>query len=114
MLEEWLKEDAIYPRQAGLRAMVPLLSDPEFENLPVVLRLLIPLIRVPPTELRLDLVAVLRALVHRFPQEAGYILRQNLSADYPDTAWLARQVLNDFPMEIQNSLREALRPLNPT
>jgi hypothetical protein len=113
MIEEWLKADELFPRQTGLRAMVPLLSDPKFENLPAVFRLLTPLIRVPPSALRLDLVAVLHALVHRFPQEAGYILRQNLSTDHPDTVWLTRQVLNDFPSEIQDNLREALRPFNP-
>jgi hypothetical protein len=113
MIDEWLKVDEVYPRQAGLRAMLPLLADPEFENLPVVSRLLIPLIRIPPAGLRIDLVAVLRALIRHFPQEAGYILRQNLSEDNPDNLWLARQVLNDFPSEIQSSLRDTLRPLNP-
>jgi len=114
MIEEWLKVNETYPRQTGLRAMMPLLVDPNFENLPAVIRLLAPLIRVTPPPLRLDLIAVLRTLVRRFPQEASYILRQNLSADHPDTAWLARQVVNDFPSEIQNSLREALRPFSST
>jgi len=113
MIDEWLKADELYPRQTGLRAMVPLLADPKFENLPAVFRLLTPLIREPASALRLDLVAVLRTLVQHFPQEAGYILRQNLSDDHPDTVWLARQVLKDFPDEIQASLREALRPFNP-
>ena len=114
LIEEWLKADELFPRQTGLRAILPLLADPEFENLPAVFRLLTPLIRTPPPTLRLDLVAVLRALVQRFPQEAGYILRQNLSTDHPDAIWLTRQVLKDFPSEIQDSLRDALRPFNPT
>jgi len=113
MIEDWLKADELFFRQIGLRAMVPLLSDPNFENLPAVFRLLTPLIRTPPSILRIDLVAVLRSLVHHFPQEAVYVLRQNLSSDHPDTAWLARQVLSDFPSEIQASLGEALRPFNP-
>ncbi len=112
MIEDWLKADELFSRQTGLRAMLPLLDDPEFENLPVLSRLLIPLIREPPDELRPDLITVLRSLTHRFPQEASFILRQNLSDDRPDAVWLARQVVNDFPPEIQNSLREALRPFN--
>jgi hypothetical protein len=114
MIEEWLQAEGIFLQQTGLRALVPLLADADFENLPVVFHLLIPLIRVPPSPLRLELVAVLRTLARRFPQEASYILKQNLSDDRPDTAWLARRVLGDFPSEIQNSLREALRPFNPT
>jgi DNA alkylation repair enzyme len=114
MLEEWLNADELYPRQAGLHAMVPLLEDPEFENLPVLTRLLTPMIRMPPRVLRTELVAVLRSLARHYPQEASYLLRQNLSDENPDTIWLARQVLKDFPGEVQDSLRAALRPFNPT
>ena len=114
IIEEWLKAEEIYFRRASLHAMVPLLADPEFENFPAVFRLLTPLIRVPPPALRNELVAVLRALVACSPQEASYILRQNLTADNTASVWLSRQVLKDFPSEIQNSLREALRPFNPT
>jgi hypothetical protein len=113
LIDGWLKTEDLFTRQAGLRAIVSILGDPKFENLPLILPLLIPLIRIPPSVLNLDLVAALRALVRRFPQEAGYILRQNLSTESPDTVWLARQVLGDFPRELQENLREALRPFNP-
>jgi hypothetical protein len=109
MIEAWLKAEGVYSRRTGLRAIVSWLEDLNFENFPVIFQLLTPLIRVPPASLRIDLVTVLHSLAHRIPQETSYILRQNLSDDRPDTAWLARQVLRDFPSEIQNGLRSALR-----
>ncbi len=114
MIEDWMKADSIYLRQAGLRALIPLFSDPDFENLPAVIRNITPIMRGTPPELRLDLVAVLRAMARRFPQEASFVLRQNLSPDHPDTIWLARQVLQTIPGETQDSLREALRRYNIT
>lgn len=109
MLEAWLKADELYPRQAGLHTLRHLLADPGFENLPAVSRLILPFIRLTPKDLRIDLVAVLRRLAVRFPQEASYLLKQNLDPDHPDAIWLARQVVDDFPGEIQSSLREVLR-----
>jgi hypothetical protein len=110
LVEAWLNAHEIFPRQAGLRALSYLLTDPNFENLPAVSRLILPWIRSTPADLRTDLVAVLRGLAGRFPQEASYLLKQNLASERPDTLWLARQVLNDLPEEIQASLRETLRP----
>ena len=109
LVEDWLRAEAVYPRQAGLRALSYLVQDTGYENIPAVLRLILPWIRATPAPLRQEVLSVLRALAGHFPQEASYILRQNLSGDRPDTIWLARQTLNDFPPEIQSSLREVLR-----
>lgn len=108
MIEEWLKAEEIYTQRVSLLAMISLLDDPKFENLPIVFRLLTPLLRIPPPALRQDLVDVLRSLIRRYPHEASFILRENLSADRPDTAWLIRQVLTDFPADMQHNLHELL------
>jgi len=113
LVENWLEIDQTYPQQAGLRALGYVINDPGFENLPAIIRLITPALRMPPPGLRLDLVAMLRSLAKRFPREAGYILKQNLSEDRPDTTWLARQVLSEFPADIQTELHAALRQYNP-
>lgn len=113
LVENWLHMEQVYSQQAGLRALGYLINDPGFENLPAVIRLITPALRMPPPELRLDLVAVLRSLARRFPKEAGYILKQNLSEDRPDTTWLVRQVLNEFPGDIQTELGQVLRLFTP-
>jgi hypothetical protein len=110
LVESWLTAEAVYSRQAGLRALSYLVGDPGYENIPAVFRLTLPWMRSIPAALRQEMVTLMRALARHFPQEASYILRQNLADDRPDTIWLARQVLDELPDEIQAGLRDTLRP----
>ena len=60
--------------------------------------------------LRQDLLDVLAVLAHRSPKETAFFLRQTM--DMPsatDTSWLIRQTLNEFPEDVQESLRETVR-----
>lgn len=97
-------------QQRGVRGMLPLIADPGFENFPVLFRLMTQYVRQTPDLLKPDVIAVLRLLAQRIPHETAYFFRQNLAApDNPDTAWLIRQVLRDFPIENQLSLRSLMR-----
>jgi hypothetical protein len=90
--------------------LLPLICDPAFENLPVFFRLIQQLCQAAPAALRPDLLDVLAALARRSPQETAYFLRQTLIfPDSPDTPWLIRQSLSQFPPEMQSSLRQAMR-----
>jgi hypothetical protein len=110
MIEGWLGSTKTFPQQLGLRALLPLIQAPAFENLPVFFRLIQPLCQVAPAALRPDLLDVLAALARRSPQETAYFLRQTLMfSDSPDTPWLIRQSLDQFPPELQASLRQAMR-----
>jgi hypothetical protein len=110
VVEDWLKSPAPATQQLGLRAILPLLNECPLEALPTLYRLLTPFLRQAPPLVRPDLLAVLSALVRCSPAETAYLLRQNLETpDNPDTAWLIRQVLKEFPPDLQNSLRTALR-----
>lgn len=110
MIEDWLSSTKTFPQQLGLRALLPLIKDPGFENLPVFFRLIQPLCQVAPVALRPDLLDVLAALAQRSPQETTYFLRQTLLfPDSPDTPWLIRQSLGQFPPDFQASLRQAVR-----
>jgi hypothetical protein len=109
-MELWLNADDVLTRQLGLRALLPLIAEPGFENLPVLYRLLAPLLRSTPPLLRQDLLSVIRALARRAPAEAAFFLRQNLQLpDSEQIAWLIRQSLGAFPPEAQAGLRAALR-----
>lgn len=110
MIEGWLGSTQTFQQQLGLRALLPLIKDPSFENLPVFFRLIQPFCQNAPVALRPDLLDVLAALAHRSPQETAYFLRQALMfPDSPDTPWLIRQSLSQFPPEYQASLRQAVR-----
>jgi hypothetical protein len=109
----WLEAgNDVYQQQLGLRALLPMINDLRFENLPVFFRLIVPLTRTAPTALRPDLLDVLESLARRSPPETAFFLRQTLDTpNSPDTPWLIRQCLRAFPDELQASLRETVRGL---
>lgn len=110
LVEAWLTTPDVFMQQMGLRALQPFVGDLEFENLPVFFRLINPFARVAPPALRPDILNVLSALAHRSPQETAFFLRQNLhTPNSPDAPWFLRQTLQDFPPDIQESLRAAVR-----
>ncbi len=110
LIEGWLDSPDVYYQQLGLRALAPVAADLEFENLPVLFRLIATLVREAPQPLRPDLLNLLAALAHRTPRETAYYLRQSLDATHSSaTAWLIRQSLREFPADIQEGLRAVAR-----
>jgi hypothetical protein len=110
LISSWLSSKDLPTQQAGLRALLPLSSDPTNPQLPVIFHLVTPFTRIAPSRLRSDITAVLAALARCSPAETAYMLRQNLSVpDNPDTRWLVRQVLDEFPAETQAGLRAAMK-----
>jgi hypothetical protein len=110
LIEEWLESPKPVYQQLGLRALLPLINLPDFENVPVFFRLLQPLTCSITSGLRPDLLDVLRALAHRSPQETAYFLRQTLTRpEAKDTPWIIRQLLDEFPPQTQESLRNAVK-----
>src|SRR5574341_625081 len=107
---EWLTSDDTGLQRLGLRALLLLASDMNFDNLPAILHQLMPFVRTAPYPIRADIMDVLITLARRSPKETAYTLRQSLEApDHPETAWLIRQAMPYFPDETQASLRAARR-----
>jgi len=110
LIQHWLDDPNDYYQQLGLRALLPLIKDPDFENLPAFFRMIQPLTCHAPGFLRPDLLDVLTALAHRSPQETTYLLNHCLNlSEATDTPWLIRQILSEFPPEIQANLRQSMR-----
>lgn len=112
LAESWLIGSTPLEKQLGLRILLSLIQEAEFDNLPVLFRMIHPLCQSNPAEVRPDLLDLLEALARRSPQETAHFLRQiaNLP-DSPQTPWLIRQVLHAFPEATQKSLRLTLRSL---
>lgn len=109
--QEWLQARELTTQQLGMQSLIPLIKESSFENFPAVFRLLTPFLRLTSPPLRPDLLAVLTVLAHRSPQETAFTLRKSLEApDNPDTAWIIRQIINQFPEPQQVSLRQAMKP----
>lgn len=109
---DWLMSSE-YPRQRlGILALLPLIEDRSFENLPFVFNLISPIMQrytdVHKHELRLMLISLAR----RSGTETTYFLRQILTLrDNPDLTKLVRQCLPDFPEESRGRLRSLLQTL---
>lgn len=110
-IKSWLGTEETFSQRLGLRALLSLVRSQQFENLPLALRLLAPLVRSAPHWLRPDVLDVIQVLAERSPRETAYFLRQNLSVktDNPGTAQVIRNSLRYFPPEDQASLRQAVR-----
>ncbi len=110
LVRGWLSSSDQPTRQAGLRALLPIIVHRGAGSLPTISPLMKPFIRIAPSRLRPDILAVVRALAQCSPAETAFLLRQNLSApDNPDTPWVIRQVLDEFPEEMQHGLRQAMK-----
>ncbi len=110
LCEEWLSDRQMAVQSLGIRALIPMIEDPLFENLPPVFRLLSHPVQTTPTALQTDLQAALEALTRRTPVETAYFLRQALNiTPGPGTARLIRRLLPLFGPAQQESLRAALQ-----
>lgn len=113
LIQNWLASEDKFSKYLGLRALITIVEDPNFENLPVFFRMIQPLARTADPFLRQDLLDVLTVLAHRSPTETAYFLRQTLEmSNATDTPWLIRQCLREFPPEIQTNLRTTVRAIS--
>jgi hypothetical protein len=108
-LNGWLSSSRLVSQKTGLHALVVLVEDREFQDLPSLFSLITPLCQASPTGLHADLVEVIKVLAHRSPVETAYFLRQILTlSSNPNTARLVRRLLPEFSPELQDSLRKLL------
>lgn len=110
LLEDWLKSPRKSMQVWGLRALIPMVTDPQFENLPSVFRILRPAVRSAGPVTQLELQACLATLEQVSPIETLAFLRE-IIADNPVPLMLRtfRRILSGLSPELQSGLREMLR-----
>ena len=110
LADQWLHNpDELY-NKLGLHLLFILTSDSAFANLPAIFRLITPFLQNAPPPLRPDIISLLVTLIHRSPAETAYHLNLSLKAtNNPDSAWLLRQVMAEFPLHQQSELRRMAR-----
>ncbi len=110
LLEDWLKSPRSGLQLWGIQALVPLLNDPGFQNLPAVLRILRPAVRAAGPATQMDLQACLAALGRVSLTETLVFLREALAASPPPAmVRTLRRSLPAFSPDLQAGLRELLR-----
>jgi hypothetical protein len=110
IIQDWLNATETEVQTLGTKALLPLVENPAFDNFPLVYRLLYSRVTDAPSVLRPYLVAVIRALAVRSPQETAHFLHQVLVLnDRPGATWIARQCFDLFSEDVQERLIETIR-----
>jgi hypothetical protein len=81
-----------------------------FDNLPVVLRLVSPLIQAPHPDTNRRLEQLIEALIQHSPTETAFFLKQMLStSDRPETLRLIKTCLPSLPDALREDLKSAIK-----
>jgi len=110
VISEWLHPARQRLWSNGIQALLPMINDPNFENLPPIYELTRPIIEAAPGILQNELGKLINALYQASQSETEYYLREILeNSPTPLTAVTLRRILNTFPPELQATLRELIR-----
>ena len=110
LVKEWLHPARQRMWSNGVQALVPLISSPDFDNLPPIFEIVEPIIKASPATLQYDLQELIIALFEASPDETMYFIQQILKGTKnPLPAVALRRMSPDLPHELQVSLREMLR-----
>src|SRR5512147_42368 len=110
LVREWLHPARQRMWSNGVQALVPLISSPDFDNLPPIFEIIEPILKGSPATLQYDLEELIIALYEASPDETVYFLQQILKETRsPLPAAALRRMLPELPQELQSSLRDILR-----
>ena len=111
LVREWL-----YPRRRklwanGLQALLPLIENRSYENMPPIFDIVEPIIEAAPVILQPDIEKLIIALYQDSPTETIYFIKKILAkGENPQTAVTMRRISPAFPQELRSSLHEYLKP----
>jgi hypothetical protein len=110
MMNRWVNPTRQKMWSNAIRALIPLLEDNSFENLPPVYDTVRPIIETAPSIMQNEIAELIKALYASSPTETTYYLQQVLVASpNPQTAITLRRILASLPPAVQDGLRETLR-----
>jgi hypothetical protein len=110
LVKEWLHPARQRMWSNGIQALVPLISSPDFDNLPPVFEIVQPILKASPAILQYDLQELITVLFEASPDETVYFLQQILKGTKsPLPAVALRRMSPELPPDLQASVREMLR-----
>lgn len=110
LIGEWLRphRKALWPN--GIQAVISAASDPEFTNLPPLLKVVEPIVEAAPAELQNEIEELILALYAASPTETSYFVRQVLmDSEDPMTALTFRRISPSLPAELREEVREFIK-----
>src|SRR5687768_1023459 len=110
LVKEWLHPARQRMWSNGIQALVPLISSPDFDNLPPIFEIVEPILKASPATLQYDLQELIVVLYEASPDETTFFLQEILKGTKSPLPSIAlRRMSPDLPKELQVSLREILR-----
>jgi hypothetical protein len=110
LIAGWFDPDSTKMWSNGIHALLPLIEDGSYDNLPPVYDAVRLVIESAPAVLQNDIVALVRALYAASPVETTYFLRQTIAAsDAPQAPLTYRRILPALPAELQPVIMELIR-----
>src|SRR5258705_6382200 len=110
LVKEWLHPARKKMWSNGVQALVPLISSPEFDNLPPIFEIISPILKASPAVLQFDIQELLIALYKKSSDETIYFIQQTLKSTRSELPAISlRRMLPDLPHDLQVHLREILR-----
>jgi hypothetical protein len=110
LVERWVNSEVLSQQLIGFRALQGVIADRDFENLPVVFRLLTAPVEAVNRSTMHILETLVTGLARRSAVETVYFLRQCYNRfENPILGRLIRKTLPEFPVDLQASLRKVIQ-----
>jgi len=110
LVSEWLNPERQRMWSNGIQALLPLIQDPDFHNLPPVFEMLTDVVEAAPGTLQADFVDLFQALHRVSPTETTYFLRQVITnSPTPITATTFRRISPSLPRALAEAVRDLVK-----
>jgi len=109
MISVWINNPNHRIQAIGLKAILPLINEREFENLPAVFLMITSLISDTPAQLHVEIGNVIDRLYKRSPNETIHFLHHVIQDGISqDSLRMIRRVIPRFSIPVQEGLRDIL------
>jgi hypothetical protein len=111
LIREYLHPARTRSWSNGIQALLPMVADTGYTNLPPILDIVEPVIEEAPAIVQTDLADLIVALYRASANETTFMLKHVLAnSENPMTAITLRRILPSLPPPLQDELRDLLRP----
>jgi len=108
-IQTWLDASDLETQVMGLKALLPVIQERQFNNLPPIFRMISPFMHSTQNAILPELQDLLETLIQRSPTESLFFLRQVLGSPTPSSVIrVIRRVISLFSPESQASLRKMM------
>ncbi|MCL4275338.1 MAG: DNA alkylation repair protein [Anaerolineales bacterium] len=110
LVREYLHPERARTWSNGIQALIPMIADTDFENLPAIFDIVEPIIEEAPSTLQNDLTDLIVSLYRASASETVFMLKHVLAnSQNPMTAITLRRISPNFPPPLQKELRNLLQ-----